>query len=93
MSHKLGTRRAIARLNGRNTKKPDAWRRPVPPHRYRSEDRSCSELQPSSDATPCLWHGDVEGIHEGRALSQRQGKPGSAGWLGPFSGAGTHKAT
>ena len=37
--------------------------------------------------------GDVEGIHEGRALRQRQGKPGSAGWLGPFSGAGTHKAT
>ena len=27
----------------------------------------------------------MEGIHEGRALRQRQGKPGSAGWLGPFS--------
>ena len=66
-----------------------------------------AELQPSSDAVlrgfdnldeqPTLetaHHvGDVEGIHEGRALRQRQGKPGSAGWLGPFSGAGTHRAT
>ena len=65
----------------------------MPPHRTDPRIDSCPELQPSSDATPCLWHGDVEGIHEGRALRQRQGKPGSAGWLGPFSGVGTHKAT
>ena len=65
----------------------------MPPHRTDPRIDSCPELQPSSDATPCLWHGDVEESHEGRALQQRQGKPGSVGWLGPFSGAGTHRAT
>ena len=35
---------------------------------------------------------DVEGIHEGRGLKQRQEKPVSVWWGGPFSGAGTHKA-
>ena len=47
----------------------------MPPHQTDPRIDSCPELQPSSDATPCLWHGDVEGIHEGRALRQRQGKP------------------
>ena len=43
---------------------------------------------------PATQHhvGDVEGMHAGRALQQRQGKPGSAGLLGPFSGAGAYKA-
>ena len=53
-----------ARLNGRDTDKPDAWSRPVPPHRYRFVDQFCPEFQPSSDATP---FGDFKGNHEGRA--------------------------
>ncbi len=36
---------------------------------------------------------DVAEIREGRALREWQGRPGSAGWLSPFSGVGTHKAT
>jgi hypothetical protein len=36
---------------------------------------------------------DVEGIHKRRDLQQRQEKPVSAGWVGSFSEAGTHKAT
>ena len=44
---------------------------------------------------PATQHpmGDVEGINEGRGPQQRQGKPVSVGRVGPFSGAGTHKAT
>ena len=83
-----------ARLNGRNTDKPKAWSRPVPPHRYRFVINPASASNYSPPATQHPWvfpKDDVEGIHEGRALQQRQGKPGSAGWLGPFSRAGTHK--
>ena len=62
----------------------------MPPHRtdprIGADPRidSCPELQPSSDATPCLWHGDVEAIHEGRALRQRQDKPGLCRVTRPF---------
>ena len=37
-----------ARLNGRDTNKPDAWSRPVRLHRYRSVDRCCPDFQRSS---------------------------------------------
>ena len=56
----------------------------------------CPRTKPAPNSSPpATQHpvGDVEGIHEGRALQQRQGKPVSVGWVGPFSGAGTHKAT
>ena len=62
----------------------------MPPH------RTDPRIDPAPNSSPpATQHhvGDVEGIHEGRALRQRQGKPGSVGRLGPFSGAGTHKAT
>ena len=53
-----------------------------------------SNPAPNSSPPATQHHvGDVEGIHEGRTLRQRQDKPGSTGWLGPFSGVGTHKAT
>ena len=56
----------------------------------------CPRTKPGPNSSPpATQHpmGDVEGIHEGRALQQRQGKPFSVERIGPFSGAGTHKAT
>ena len=53
----------------------------MPPHRADPRIDSCPELQPSSDATPCLWHGDVEGIHEGRGPSGRGRSGGGSCWL------------
>ena len=56
----------------------------------------CSHTKPAPNSSPpATQHpmGAVVGIHEGNALQQRQGKPVSVGWVGPFSGAGTHKAT
>ena len=74
-----------ARPNGRDTDKPNAWSMLVPSHQARTK------LQPFSNTTPM---GDVEGIREGRgALQQRQGKPVSVEWVGPFSGAGMPKVT
>ena len=95
---KFHTRKApgvpTARLNGRDTDKPNTWSRPVPPHRYRLVIDPAPNSSPPATQHPWVFPvDDVEGIHEGRALRQRQGKPGSAGWLGPFSGAGTYKAT
>ena len=56
----------------------------------------CPRTKPAPNSSPLATQhpmGDVEGIHEGRALQQRQEKPAPVGWVvGPFSGAGTHKA-
>ena len=38
VAHTLSTRPALARSIGRDTNKPDAWSRPVPPRRYYSMD-------------------------------------------------------
>ena len=70
----------IARLSGRDIDKLDAWSVPVPPHQV------CS----SPLATPHPVN-NVKGIREGPCAGT--GKVWLCrGWLGPFSGAGTHKA-
>ena len=56
----------------------------MPPH------QAWPKLSPPATQHPM---GDVEGIHETRALQQRQGKPVSVEWVDPFSGAGTQKVT
>ena len=72
-----------ARLNGGDTDKPKpgaCW---------------CPRTKPAAHFSPPATQyptGGVEGIHEGRGLQQRQGKPVSIGWVGPFSGTSTHKA-
>jgi hypothetical protein len=73
-----------ALLNGRDADNINARSMLVPPHQTRPY------FQPSSNAHLKV---NVEGIHEGRALQQRQEKPVSVGWVGPLSGAGTQMAT
>ena len=77
--HTLGTRCALARLNGRNTNKPDAWSKPVPPHLF----DPWIDLAPNSNLPATQHHvGDVKETHEGWTLRQKSCLPLSQ-WLSP----------
>ena len=69
----------------------------MPPHRTDPRiDPAPNSSPPGMQHPACgmvTSRGYMRGVHEGRALRQRQGKSGSARWLGPVSEAGTHKAT
>ena len=67
--HMQGTRRSIARLNGRDTNKPDVWKRPVPAHQYRLVDHLVMSMgfirdgPPAEEGEACSvgWLGFISG--------------------------------